>query len=67
MQGGTASTSNVATGTGTINLDPGELVVCTFTNTQRGTIIVDKVTDPAHSAASFDFSLDVPRSTRTSH
>ena len=60
VQGGTASTSNVATGTGTINLDPGELVVCTFTNTQRGTIIVDKVTDPAHSAASFDFSLDGP-------
>jgi len=42
-----------------INLDPGETVVCTFTNTQItrgfGIIIVDKVTDPAGSLQPFEF------------
>ncbi len=57
---GVGSTADLALGAGTINLDPGELVVCTFTNTQRGTIIVDKVTSPADSPVSFGFSLDGP-------
>ena len=38
-----------------IVLDPGETVTCIFTNTQRGKIIVDKVTDPAGSNQSFEF------------
>ncbi len=35
----------------------GETVHCAFTNTQRGRIIVDKVTEPAGDAQSFDFVL----------
>ena len=54
--GGVASTVNGLVGT--VNLDPGETVTCTFTNTQRGTIIVDKVTVPSTDTASvFDFTL----------
>ncbi|KAF2414481.1 hypothetical protein B1729_04400 [Microbacterium sp. B35-04] len=40
---------------GTIVLDPGEIVVCTFTNTQWGSIVVDKTTLPAGSPQEFDF------------
>jgi hypothetical protein len=41
-----------------VDVAPGETVTCTFTNTiQRGQIVVDKVTDPAGSAQSFDFTL----------
>jgi hypothetical protein len=50
------STGSVATRTATFHLDPGETVTCTFTNRQRGTIIVKKVTDPAGSAGSFTFT-----------
>jgi uncharacterized repeat protein (TIGR01451 family) len=54
----TGVTSTVNGLTGTINLDPGETVTCTFTNTQRGTIIVDKVTVPGtDSSTVFDFTL----------
>ncbi|MBI5127730.1 hypothetical protein HZA76_04725 [Candidatus Roizmanbacteria bacterium] len=38
-----------------ISLQAGETVVCTFTNTQRGHIIVDKVTNPAGAVQSFNF------------
>ena len=41
---------------GAIDLNPGETVTCTFTNTQRGHIIVDKVTDPSGSDQSFTFT-----------
>ena len=41
----------------TITLDPGETVNCTFTNTKRGRIIIDKVTEPAGHAQLFDFTL----------
>ena len=34
----------------------GETTTCTFTNTQQGTITVDKVTDPAGSTQVFDFT-----------
>ncbi len=38
----------------TVTLDPGEVVRCTFINTdQRGTVIVDKQTDPRGSAQGF--------------
>ena len=40
-----------------IALAAGETVTCTFTNTQRGRIIVDKVTLPASDPQSFGFSL----------
>ena len=40
---------------GQIALDPGETVICTFTNTQWGTILVDKATLPAGSEQEFDF------------
>lgn len=40
---------------GSISLQTGETVTCTFTNTQRGRILVDKVTNPAGSAQSFEF------------
>ncbi|MEF3405161.1 prealbumin-like fold domain-containing protein [Agromyces sp. CCNWLW203] len=41
----------------TITVQPGELVTCTYTNTQRGNIIVMKQTNPDESAESFDFTL----------
>jgi hypothetical protein len=42
--------------TATIALDPGETVTCTYTNTRRGTIIVEKQTNPDGAAGSFSFS-----------
>lgn len=49
--------SSVDTGTRTagINLAPGETVTCTFTNTKQGKILIDKVTNPTGSQASFEF------------
>ena len=41
-----------------INLAAGETVTCTFTNTKRGSIIVEKQTNPANSAQSFAFTGD---------
>jgi hypothetical protein len=38
-----------------INLASGETVTCTFTNTKRGHIIIDKVTNPAGDPQSFSF------------
>ena len=40
-----------------IALDPGETVVCTFTNTMRGHLIVNKVASPSGDPQAFDFSL----------
>ena len=40
---------------GAITLNSNESIVCTFNNTQRAQIIVDKVTDPAGSAQLFEF------------
>ena len=40
-----------------IGLSPGEDITCTFTNTQRGTIIIDKVTVPSSNTTSFNFAL----------
>ncbi|MDH3308224.1 MAG: hypothetical protein OEO77_11985, partial [Acidimicrobiia bacterium] len=39
-----------------IELSAGETVTCTFSNQQLGTIIVEKVTDPADSPDSFSFT-----------
>jgi|GEM_PF-2330158 len=41
---------------GSIALTSGETVTCTFTNTQNGHIIVDKVTNPAGDTQSFAFT-----------
>jgi uncharacterized repeat protein (TIGR01451 family) len=54
VNGGVRSSGNVASRTAIINVDPGETVVCTFTNTEDDTITVEKVTIPA-STASFGF------------
>ena len=43
---------------GAIDLDPGETVTCTFLNRQRGTIIVEKQTNPDGADGSFTFSGD---------
>src|SRR4029079_13388318 len=38
------STGDLGTATATFHVSPGETVTCTFTNTKRGHILVDKVT-----------------------
>ena len=38
-----------------ISLSSGEVVTCTFTNDRRGTIVIQKETDPDGSAAIFEF------------
>ncbi len=43
--------------TGNVTLTAGQNVTCLYTNTQRGQIIVDKVTDPSGNLTSFDFAL----------
>jgi len=40
----------------TVEMLNGEDIICTFTNTQQGNILVDKVTDPTGSVQSFDFT-----------
>jgi hypothetical protein len=52
----TPSTGSVGTATATFNVEPGETVRCVFTNTQRGHIIVDKVTIPSLDPQSFNFA-----------
>ena len=51
--GGT--TTNLASGTASIDLDPGETITCTFENTKLGTITVIKDTVP-NDAQDFDFT-----------
>ncbi|MGI6251597.1 MAG: Cna B-type domain-containing protein, partial [Anaerolineaceae bacterium] len=41
---------------GSVNVGTGDTVVCTYTNTQRAKIVVDKVTEPAGSGQSFSFT-----------
>ena len=42
--------------TAVLNLDAGETVTCTFTNTQRGALIIASQTEPEASAGSFQFT-----------
>ena len=49
----------------TINLKPLEHVTCTYTNRQRGKIIVEKQTDPGGIADSFGFTAASPLSPAT--
>ncbi len=51
---GTASTSDLATHTASINVEAGETVTCTFTNSQLNTVSVFKVTLPP-GGTGFDF------------
>ena len=41
---------------GSLDVEPGETVTCTITNTKRGHIVVDKVTLPAGDPQSFQFT-----------
>jgi len=43
---------------GALELDPGETITCTFRNTKRGHIIVDKITDPSGDPQSFNFDAN---------
>ncbi|HZI45491.1 MAG TPA: hypothetical protein VFD53_09735, partial [Ilumatobacter sp.] len=53
--GGT--TVNIGTATASIDLDPGQTITCTFTDTaQPGKIIVVKETDPDGDSTSFSFT-----------
>lgn len=54
------SSADLGTGTATIGLAAGETVHVYYTNTKRGKIIVDKVTDPSGSSQSFDFLVTGP-------
>ncbi len=54
----TSATCNDDSPVDDIDVQPAEIVTCTFVNTQRGVIIVEKVTNPAGAAQSFDFSLE---------
>jgi hypothetical protein len=40
---------------GTLELDPGETITCTFTNTKQGKIIIEKQTNPDQSPQNFEF------------
>ena len=62
---GTNSSGVTATGIATINVDPGETVTCTYTNTKRGNIIVEKQTLPDGDAATFAFSGKSPQHSPT--
>jgi hypothetical protein len=42
----TASSGDAQTRTAVLNLDPGETIRCTFTNTQRGTAVIAAQVDP---------------------
>ncbi len=43
-----------------INLDAGETVTCTFTNTKRGGVTIIKETDPGNAPDLFDFTSTLP-------
>ncbi|NEZ05037.1 DUF3494 domain-containing protein, partial [Wenzhouxiangella sp. XN201] len=53
------STGDLTTATANFVLDAGETVTCVFTNTQRGSITVEKQTLPEGSLQAFDFTGDV--------
>jgi hypothetical protein len=48
----------LGTRTATFNLEAGETVKCTFTNVERGTIIVEKQTTPDGATGDFTFTGD---------
>lgn len=52
----TASSGDPQTRTAVINVDPGETVRCTFTNAQRGSLVVAGRTEPDGAGGSFQFT-----------
>ncbi|MCZ7530338.1 MAG: DUF11 domain-containing protein [Acidimicrobiia bacterium] len=54
---GEGASGDVETRTATYEPVAGEVITCTFENTQDAEIIVDKSTDPEGSAQGFDFDL----------
>jgi hypothetical protein len=56
--GGSATVSSGDPGSRSVNyqLDPGEMVTCTFVNTRRGTLVVAVETDPEDAAGTFQFT-----------
>ena len=55
--GGVDSSTSVANRAATLDIDAGETVVCTFTNTKGASLTVVKVTDPASDPQDFGFEL----------
>jgi hypothetical protein len=55
--GDSESTTNLGTRTATVDIDAGEAVTCTYTNTKHASLTVIKVTDPASDPQDFDFDL----------
>lgn len=54
----TSATCDNGDSPGAITLAPGATVTCTFTNTQRGAIVVKKLTAPTGGSGSFAFTGD---------
>jgi uncharacterized repeat protein (TIGR01451 family) len=54
----TSATCNDGSPVDDIDVQPAEVVTCTFVNTQRGVINIEKITNPAGAEQSFDFSLE---------
>src|SRR3954454_943496 len=54
----TTATCDDGSPVGAIVVAPGETVTCTFGNTQRGTITIDKVVVPAIDTTSFGFTFN---------
>lgn len=52
----TQSSGDPSTRTAVFNLDPGEMITCTFTNTRRGTAIVASQIEPEDAAGSLLFT-----------
>lgn len=55
-QEGTPSSGDAQTRTAVINLDAGETVTCTFSNTQRGSAVIASRTEPEGAAGQFRFT-----------
>lgn len=52
----TASSGDATTRTAVFNLDPGETITCTFTNTRRGSLVVAGRTIPDGAGGSFQYT-----------
>ena len=63
--GSSTATTDLANRKVTIDLKPAETVTCTYTNRKRGTIIVEKQTDPNGLTDSFGFTAASPLSPST--
>ena len=53
------STGSTSTRTATFIVAAGETVKCTYTNTKRGSIVIEKQTVPDGDAATFDFTGEI--------